>query len=141
MQITMTETSLDNDSVLDRAFILEEHQLSCIRPVYLIAKGLIEYVDRVHAGTLYGYPLELRIGFEELYLVCANAKKKGPSDMLDLVLNWCSRPLIQWPVLSSFDQLFSDHALLSLDREELTPTETCIFWAEQEDPLQYMLIP
>jgi hypothetical protein len=141
MQITMAETSLDNDSVLNRTSVLEERQLSCIRPVYLIAKGLIEYVDRVHAGTLYGFPLELLIGFEELSLACANAKKQGPSDMLDLVLNWCSRPLVQWPVLSSFDQLFTDHALLSNDLEELTPTETCIFWAEQEDPLRYVLIP
>jgi pPIWI_RE three-gene island domain Y len=141
MQSTLDETVLDRDHVLDGLLIPEEHQLSHIRPIYLIAKGLIEYVDRVHAGTLYGYPLELRIGFEELRLACTNAKKKGPSDMLDLVLNWCSRPLIQWPLLSSFDQLFADHALLSNDLQELTPTETCIFWAEQEDPLQYVLIP
>jgi hypothetical protein len=126
MQSTILETVLDHGRVLDRSFIHKEHQLSYIRPIYLIAKGLIEYVDRVHAGTLYGYPLELRIGFEELCLA---------------VLNWCSRPLIQWPLLSSFDQLFADHALLSSDLQELTPTETCIFWAEQEDPLQYVLIP
>jgi hypothetical protein len=141
MQSTLAETVLDRDRVLDGSFVSEEHQLSHIRSIYLIAKGLIEYVDRVHAGTLYGYPLELRIGFEELCLACANAKKKGPSDMLDLVLNWCSRPLIQWPLLSSFDQLFTNHALLSSDIQDLTPTEACIFWAEQEDPLQYVLIP
>jgi hypothetical protein len=141
MQSTMVETVLDRNRVLDGSFIPEEYQLSHIRPIYLIAKGLIEYVDRVHAGTLYGYPLELRIGFEELILACTKAKKKGPSDMLDLVLNWCSRPLIQWPLLSSFDQLFTDHALLSNDLQELTPTETCIFWAEQEESLQYVLIP
>jgi hypothetical protein len=140
MQSTMSETALNNDRIQDRAFSLEERHLSNIRPIYLIAKGLIEYVDRVHAGTLYGYPLELRIGFEELILACAKAKETGPSDMLDLVLNWCSRPLIQWPLFSSFDQLFADHALLSSDFQELTPTETCIFWAEQEDPLQFVSI-
>jgi hypothetical protein len=140
MQSTLAETVLDSDHLLDGSFIFEEHQLSNIRPIYLIAKGLIEYVDRVHAGTLYGYPLELRIGFEELRLACANAQKIGPSDMLDLVLNWCSRPLAQWPLLSNFDQLFADHALLSSDIKELTPTETCIFWAEQEDPLQFVSI-
>jgi hypothetical protein len=77
MQITLAETALDHDHVLDRVCIPEEHQLFHIRPIYLIAKGLIEYVDRVHAGTLYGYPLELRIGFEELILACAKAKKTG----------------------------------------------------------------
>lgn len=137
MQITMAEP----DKALERPSIPEEPQLSDIRPIYLIAKGLIEYVDRVHAGTLYGYPLELRIGFEELCLACINAKKTGPSDILDLVLNWCSRPLAQWPLLSDCSQLYVDDALLSSDVEELTPTETCIFWAEQGDSLQFVLVP
>ncbi|MFD1364384.1 pPIWI_RE_Y domain-containing protein [Actinoplanes sichuanensis] len=71
------------------------------------------------------YPTALQQGFDHLTWACWMAAADPPTDIGDLVTNWCTKPLSTWP-LEWPDGAIGPGDQLVIDGE---PTETCRDWA------------
>ena len=91
----------------------------------LIASGLIRLHERlknVKAPTL-PYPPELQRGLDRLVLLCLRQRKTPPQGVPDL-LDWCRKPLAEWPLELPEDAGSADRLL-----DGQIPTSLCDEWA------------
>lgn len=91
-----------------------------------IATGLIHLMQRVERGQSLAlpYPPPLQRGLNQLSLLCLQRGCQAPTGLPDLI-QWCRRPLAQWPLRIEEGALTQHDVLLKGN----LPTSTCDAWA------------
>lgn len=105
-------------------------QLNHAEILSLLARGLIEYLERVSAGEVdpFPYPDALLRGFNQLLIACALQevdRAKRPKSIPEFVQIWATLPLVAWPLKLQTPYSFTvDDYLVEPDLGD-SPTQLC----------------
>lgn len=106
-------------------------RLDSLEILSLLARGLIDYLERVRAGEKdpFPYPEYLLRGFNQLGIACVLQgidRTKRPSSIPEFVTTWGILPLGAWPLKLEIDSpgFSSDDYLIEPEQQD-RPTRLC----------------
>lgn len=105
--------------------------------LHLAASGVLKLAEVIKNGKAprLPYPKELQRALDRLVLSCVPQGKKAPQGIPDL-LNWCQRPLKEWPLEVPDEKIgFADQLL-----DDQIPTAICEEWAIASSDVEAELI-
>ena len=116
-------------------------KLDYLEILSLLARGLIDYLERVRAGEKdpFPYPDYLLRGFNQLGIACVLQgieRAKRPSSVPEFVTTWGIQPLGEWPLKLEIDSpTFSRDDYLIEPEQQDRPTQLCYKLAEIFEPV------